>query len=115
MFQFDNGVDNDTVQLYSEFVDRFSDETDRYIASLIVVEQIPVRVASSNVHDGCIAVDINTGDELYDVVCDHFPGFFVESLISFDEARDLCQTFSLPMFGDNLQGSYGGHQRGENT
>lgn len=73
------------------FIDRYV-EHDRYIAGIIIIDELPVRIVPANDEN---VID-QSDKQLYSIVCDEFPDFFIESLISFDEAISMCYEYSLP-------------------
>ena len=81
---------NDQVE---QFVSMFDSEDDQYIASIIVSEKLPLIICPSDEMLEHYAVDYM--EQPYGIVCAEFPGFMIDSRISLDNARELCDVYGF--------------------
>lgn len=79
-----------------QFVDRFEDEGDKYIAAVIICDQLPVRITKVGFDNiSMIALEPFVPGFEYCIVCEEFPDFFIDSGVQLAVAFQIVEQFQL--------------------
>jgi len=78
-----------SVDLINEFVSRF-DDADQYTAAIIITDRLGVAIIEQ---PDWLEGD-NTGGS-YAVACSEFPDFYIDTMLTHQQATDLVQYYQL--------------------